>query len=369
MTHVSDDKLDDAARLAELDANEPGHGVASATYASLLITQMLGAINDNVFRWLAIGIGKGFVDEMDQPFASDALMLSAGLACFVLPYLLFAAPAGYLADRFSKRDVIVCCKMAEIVIMLLGILAIWIGNLYLLFGIVALMGTQSALFGPAKLGSIPEMLNSRSISLANGVLGLTTVIATVIGAAGGNLLHDFTAPRGEQNLWAAVCALIGVAVLGLVSSFGIMKLPAANPLIKFPWNAPLQTWRDMMIMCEERAMLRVALGIAFFWTLGSLCQLNIDQFALEGMPTLQETVEQTHIIPLLVALIVGVGLGSVLAGIWSGGHVELGILPLGAFGIAFSSIMLFTVDGSLVTEQITAAGEEFKGTDQRLWAC
>ncbi len=373
MIHVSDDKLDDAARLAELDANEPGHGVASATYASLLITQMLGAINDNVFRWLAVGIGKDFVKRSELPFVSDALVLSVGLGCFVLPYLLFAAPAGYLADRFSKRTVIISCKAAEIAIMLLGILAIWIGNLYLLFAIVAMMGTQSALFGPAKLGSIPEMLKSQSISLANGILGLTTVIATVVGAIGGNMLHYYTQPAGENHLWVALVVLVGVAALGLLSSFGIMRLPAANPNMKFPYNAPVQTWRDMMIMCRDRAMLRVALGIAFFWTLGSLCQLNIDQFALEGMHELQPYFNQTYIIPLMVSLIVGVGLGSVLAGVWSGGHVELGILPLGAFGIALSSIMLFTLDESLVAERLVVTGtqvtEELHGTDERLWAC
>src|SRR5690606_7028881 len=128
----------------------------------------------------------------------------------------------------------------------------------------------------------PEMLKPESISLGNGILGLTTVTATVIGAVGGNLLHDFTKPAGTVHLWVIGLALVGVAALGALTSLGIDKLLPANPRMPFPWNAPRQTWRDLKALAHDRAMLRVAMGIAFFWTLGSLCNLNIDQYALEG---------------------------------------------------------------------------------------
>jgi acyl-[acyl-carrier-protein]-phospholipid O-acyltransferase/long-chain-fatty-acid--[acyl-carrier-protein] ligase len=140
----------------------PARGLLSPSFLGLAGTQALGTINDNIFRWLAIGIGKDFVS---REHASG--ILAAGLACFVLPYLLLAAPAGYLADRYSKRSVIVWCKVAEIVLMLLGIASIVVGNLYLMFGAVFLMGAQSALFGPAKFGSIPELLPANKISSAN----------------------------------------------------------------------------------------------------------------------------------------------------------------------------------------------------------
>ncbi|MEA1950885.1 MAG: MFS transporter, partial [Planctomycetota bacterium] len=143
-------------------------GLTSRSFVGLLITQFLGAINDNMFRWLVVPIGKDMVGP-----EHTATALSVGLACFVLPYLLLAAPAGYLADRFSKRRVIVACKVAEIVVMSLGIAAIAIGNLYLMFIVVALMGAQSALFGPSKLGSIPEIVHDRCISAANALVGLT----------------------------------------------------------------------------------------------------------------------------------------------------------------------------------------------------
>ncbi|MCS5572359.1 MAG: MFS transporter, partial [Pseudomonadales bacterium] len=156
-------------------------GLRSRSFIGLLLTQLLTAINDNVFRWLVIGVGKDFVSAEEI-----RNILMAGTACFVLPYLLLAAPAGYLADRYSKRSVILGCKIAEIFIMMLGTLAVVLGNLWLLFVAVGLMGAQSALFSPAKLGSVPELLRSDRISLANALFGLTTVVATVVGMALGS---------------------------------------------------------------------------------------------------------------------------------------------------------------------------------------
>jgi len=318
---------------------QPAGRLASKSFLGLLVTQFLGATNDNIFRWLVIGIGKDFVEPHQV-----AGVLSAGLACFVLPYLLLAAPAGYLADRYSKRAVIVGCKVAEVAIMLLGVAAIWFGNVYLLFAVVALMGCQSALFGPSKLGSIPEILPAEKISAANGLVGLTTVMATVLGAAIGNLLADLTGYRGtEQFFWASAVALVSVAATGWAASLLIAPLPVANPSRTFPYNAAAQTVRDLKLLFSNVPLTRVALGLAFFWSLGSLSNLNIDQFGFEGQLS-----QQTQLVPLLFALVCGVGVGSVLAGVWSGGKVELGILPLGAGAVALSSMLLFTVPDSLI---------------------
>jgi acyl-[acyl-carrier-protein]-phospholipid O-acyltransferase/long-chain-fatty-acid--[acyl-carrier-protein] ligase len=321
----------------------------SLTFVGLLLTQFLGVANDNILRWLVIGIGKEYV-----PPDQVSLVLAIGSGCFVLPYVLLAAPAGYLADRFSKRSVIVNCKVAEIVIMCGAVAAILIGNPLLLFVVVALMGSQAALFGPAKLGSIPEMLRANKISSANGMIGLATVTATVVGSSVGNWLStpEVTGQYGRERWWISALVLVGVATAGWVTSLLIMRLTAANPGRMFPWDMARQTWRDLKILAEDRAMLRVALGIMFFWSLGMLATLNIDQFATEAGAT-----EQTQVSPLLGTLIVGVGLGSVLAGIWSGGKVELGILPLGAGGLALFSLLLWTVEGALWEpgEAITAS--------------
>ena len=301
-----------------------------------MVTQLLGATNDNVFRWLVIGIGKRHLPD------NVGLVLMAGTACFVLPFLLLAAPAGFLADRFSKRSVIVSCKMAEIVIMGLGVLAIFAGSLPLLVLVVGLMGAQSALFGPAKLGSLPEMLSVKRLSAANGLLGLSTVVATVAGMAAGNWLAD-TTDYGQAKLWLPAAVLLGLGGVGWATSLFIARLPVANPSRTFPWNAAAQTWRDLKDLASNLPLFRVALGTVFFWSLGSLAQMNIDQFAGEA-----GALRETDKVPLLVALVFGLGAGSVLAGIASGGRVELGLLPLGAAGIALGSMGLFFVRGSII---------------------
>ncbi|HEX4412739.1 MAG TPA: MFS transporter, partial [Lacipirellulaceae bacterium] len=308
----------------------------SRTFIGLLLTQFLGVTNDNILRWLVIGVGKELVSP-DQ----ISTVLAAGSACLVLPYLILAAPAGYLADRYSKRSVIVWCKVAEIALMILA--SLLIGHKYAMFIVVALIGCQAALFGPAKLGSIPEMLRPNKISSANGLLGLATVVATAVGSAVGNWLVVVSGTIGRERWWAHAAVLIGVAIAGWFASLLIVPLKAADPTRRFPKDLLGQTVRDLKTLGHDRALLRVALGITFFWTLAMLANLNIDQFAWEGNIT-----KQTQVSPMLIALVVGVGLGSVLAGLWSGGKVELGILPIGAAGLAFFSFLLYTVRGTLV---------------------
>ena len=310
--------------------------LTSHSFIGYLVTQFLGAVNDNMFRWLVVPIAKVQVGE-----AREAVVLSAGLACFVLPYILLTPYAGWLADRFSKRNVIVGCKGAEIVIMLLGVAAILAGNLWLLFLIVALMGSQSALFGPSKLGAIPELVTTDRISKANGLVGLTTVVAVVIGTVLGTQLFSIMDLAALSNLWLPAVALIGTAALGWLASLLIRPLPAANPVCVFPTNPAASTWNNLKFLCSDRPTLRVALGIAFFWSMAALAQLNIDTYTIHELERTQREVG-----PLLGVLALGVGVGSVLAGLWSGGKVELGIVPLAALVIAASSLLLHTTGES-----------------------
>jgi acyl-[acyl-carrier-protein]-phospholipid O-acyltransferase / long-chain-fatty-acid--[acyl-carrier-protein] ligase len=320
-----------------------GGSLLSAGFLGLLATQFLTATNDNIFRWLVIGIGKQHVAE-----SQHTSILTAGTVCLVLPYLVLAAPAGYLADRYPKRSVIVGCKFAEILIMLIGVAAIlagWLASSWavgLMMTTVALLGAQAALFSPARAGSIPEVLKPELISKANGLFTLFTVVATVIGMVIGNWLVDVTGAKGLDHWWLSAIVLIGVAALGTLTSLPINRLPPGNPSRTFPWDAPMQTWRDLALLASKLPLFRVALGIAFFYAVGGLAQLNIDQLADEG-GGLNASAKS----PLLLALIAGVCAGSVLAGIWSRDHVELGILPLGAFGVALNSLLLFTVPARL----------------------
>ncbi|OHB66293.1 MAG: hypothetical protein A2V70_12470 [Planctomycetes bacterium RBG_13_63_9] len=317
-------------------AAEPRGGLRSRSFTGLLVTQFLGAVNDNMFRWLVVPLGKDIVGQEHA-----AVALSVGLACFVVPYLMLAAPAGYLADRFSKRTVIVGCKVGELVIAILGVASLFVGSLapglalYLMFAVIALMGAQSALFGPSKFGSIPEMVRSDRISAANGLIGMTTVVAIVAGTIAGNCLYGLTKALGVGGMWLSAAALVGVAVIGLLASLMIAPLRSANPSRRFPINAPRQTVRDLALLASRRPLLRAALGCTVFMCLGALAQMNVDLFVITELGA-----GQAHVGVLLALLVVGVGTGSILAGVWSGGRVELGIVPLGAAGIAISAVLL-----------------------------
>ncbi len=314
--------------------------LASRSFVGLVLTQFLGAFNDNMFRWLVVPIGQAV------PSVGTAKALALGGICFTIPYLLLAPAAGSLADRYSKRNVIVACKVAEILIMALGLFSILVGNVWWLFGVVMLMGAQSALFGPAKFGSLPEMLALRDLSAGNGVMGLVTVIASAVGTIAGYALYsqsqpDVLAGVSLGQLTLAATALLGVAGAGLMASLLIARLPAAHPGRRLALNPATETVPALRMLFSSRALTRAALGIAFFWFLASLCQLTVDRYGDELLG-----LEKAQIGVLLATLVAGVGCGSVLAGIWSGGKIELGIVPLGALGIIISSLFVFLAGSS-----------------------
>jgi acyl-[acyl-carrier-protein]-phospholipid O-acyltransferase/long-chain-fatty-acid--[acyl-carrier-protein] ligase len=319
-------------------------GVLSRSFLALVATQFLGALNDNMFRWIAVPIGK--------PILGAETSIAVGSVCFVLPYLLLAPLAGYLADRFSKRSVIVWCKVAEVVLMLLAAVAFKLGNVYFLFFVVALMGGQAALFSPAKFGAIPEMLRTESISAGNGLMGMATVVASAGGFVLGYWLFGIQEaplltyfgkdPSPEAvaasypKIWIAAGALVGTAVLGWLTSLFVKRQAAAAPERPMPANPIAETVVQMSLLRSNVPLLRAALGTAFFWGLASLAQMNIDVFGVDVLK-----LKQSQVGPLGAMLVFGVAIGSVLAGVMSRGRIELGLVPLGALGIAVSACGLF----------------------------
>ncbi|HOG51896.1 MAG TPA: MFS transporter, partial [Lentisphaeria bacterium] len=191
----------------------------SMGFKAFLATQFLGAFNDNVFKLLIICSAMNYL----SPEASKSYVpLASGV--FILPYLLFSGYAGYLADRFSKRQVMIGTKWLEVVVMLLGWWLFWQGAIYWLLPVLFLMGAQSAFFSPAKYGFLPEVLPEKHLPRGNGATQLFTFLAIIFGGwAGGELSERFK--DALQNA-AVFCVL--VAVLGVVTSYGITKTPPGN---------------------------------------------------------------------------------------------------------------------------------------------
>ena len=315
--------------------------LTSSSFIGYLVMSFLTALNDNMFRWLIVPIAKyQFTRAADltaaQREANEATVLSLGLGAFILPFIVFAPWSGWVADRFSKRSSTIWLKVAEALIMVLGLLSIWLGNLTIMYTVLFLMGTQSALLSTAKFGIIPEIVPREKLSAANGLAGLVTLVAVIVGTVAGNELYAATGPDGLSGLWISAIALLGVACAGIVASIMIVHVTPANPGIRFPANPVTASWRDFKLLIRDRPILRVSLGIGFFWSLASLAQLNIDTFVNLNLRMSQQEVGQ-----YLAVLSIGVGVGSVLAGFWSGGRVELGMVPLGAVMMAAACLLAF----------------------------
>ena len=335
----------------------------NAGFRSLLLLRLLTVANDNLLRWLVIGLGKRAAGA-----AGTALVLTIGTAGFVLPFVVLAWLAGWLADRFPKRSVLVWCKAAEIGIVVAAAAAIAWGagaggmlaglpvGLWLLLVTLVVIGSQATLLAPALLGTIPETVPQGRLALANGMFALVTLAATLLGMAGGNWLADVTplvpeAAAAASAAWPArlpfghalpaAAALIGIAIAGWLAALLLPRRPAADPQAPPPWNALGRTWADLRELCSTPRLAATAAGIVFFWALGAVAQLNIDQFATESGST-----SQGQVVPLLVALLAGIGIGSVVAGrfathgIDAGSKVDLGFVPVGGIIMAVACFAL-----------------------------
>ncbi len=324
----------------------PHHGVASLSFVSLLVVQFCTALNDHTFRWLVVPVAK--------PLLGDAAALSLGLAGFTLPFLFLATPAGFFADRYSKAWVIRICKLVELFVLVGGLLALCSGQSVWLFIVVAATGALAALFSPAKIGSIPEYIPDRQLATANGWMGLANVVPCALGFLLGNWLAGMIQPTPETviTLWSllpAAALIVTVALIGWGASFGLTPLPAAAPTRTWTWNLAGETYGSLKLLVVEPVLMKTALGIAFFWMMASLANINIDTFGIHDLG-----LKQRDIGILGMVLVIGVGAGSVLAGWWSAGRIELGLVPLGAAGISACALLL-SLAGSWGTSAPTLA--------------
>ena len=343
-------EMPDQARIGRESTAKPygrrRKGLGSASFVGLSLVQFLTVLNDNSYRWLVVPIGYALVGPQHK-----GLILTLGLAGFVIPYILLVAPAAYLADRFSKRRVIGGCMLLQAVILILGIGAILMENTVLIFATLTLMGAQGALLSPARAGTIPETVHADRISRANGVMGMATVLAAVVGSVLGNTLYLWTAPLGKTRWWLSASVLIGISLLGWAVSLLILKKEPADPARPLPRHLFTETRLDLDALRSDRGLMAAASASAFFWFLAALAQVNV---YLLGTTILDITQEQVGY--LLAILALGVAVGAIVAGLWSGGSIEPGIVPFGAALITLSSFMLY------VTTRGRAAHADFYET-------
>ena len=312
-------------------------------FLPFFLTQFLGAFNDNLYK-NALVVLLTFEATRYTALAPGILVnLCAGL--FILPFFLFSATAGQIADKYEKSRLIRFTKVLEIGVMLLASLAFALDSLALMLTCLFLMGAQSALFGPVKYAILPQHLGDDELIGGNALVEAGTFVAILVGTLAGGVL--VSAPGG--SVWISVTALV-LAILGYVSSQGIPVAPAAAPALRINWNPLTETWRGFQFTRRNRTVFLSILGVSWFWFYGALLLSQFPAYAKDMLGG------DAHSVVLLLAVFsIGIGLGSLLCERLSAGKVELGLVPFGSIGLTLFALDLWwssplaTVGGAPLT--------------------
>ncbi|MGA2028688.1 MAG: MFS transporter [Verrucomicrobiota bacterium] len=294
---------------------------------SLFVTQFQGAFSDNVLKNLVVFMILG----MSVPLAQQHHIGELVGALFSLPFILFSMAGGFLADKYSKRSVTIGVKNFEIFVMLFATAALALKNLPMELASVFFMGVHSAFFGPSKYGLLPELLPEKKLSWGNGLLEFGTFTAIILGTVTAAFM---AVCFGGKQIWSGVI-LVALALAGLIASLGITRVPAADPAKKFRDNLIGQVFEQLHAVRNDRPLALAFAGNTYFNFLGALLMLNLFFYGANVLH-----VNAAKIGLLNVALALGIGLGSVAAGYLSGGKIEYGLVPFGAFGLSITSALL-----------------------------
>lgn len=298
----------------------------------LLVAQFFGAFNDNALKvFVAFLAMRAVTAAVGTPAYESASQTQATLAfvALTLPLMIVSLPAAVIADRVSKRSIIVSMKLFEVVLMAAVAVALYTrpADPLMPFAILAFMGAQSALFSPAKYGILPEVLPHERLSEGNGLLEMWTMLAIIGGTASAGLLGDLSGGRP----WIVGCVLTAFAAIGLLGAFSVPRVPAARAA-----GGLTSTLSGAWSAIQADRVLRLAIiGSVYLWAIASLLGQDIIVYSKSTLG-LSDTLAG---LPLAV-LGIGIAVGSVMAGKLSAGKVEYGLIPLGALGMAAATLLL-----------------------------
>ena len=299
-------------------------------FAPFFGVQFLGALNDNVFKQ-ALVILLTYSTASYTTMSTDILQ-NLAQALFVLPFFLFSATAGQLADKFEKSRLISITVFIELCCMALGAAGFFLHSLPLLFAALFLGGVQSALFGPVKYAILPQHLKESELVGGNGMVEMGTSVAILVGM----MLGGWLVAQEGWGVAAAAVVTMAISATGFLLSRLIPLAPAADPQLQINWNPFTETWRNFKFMRGNRTVFLSVLGISWFWFYGSifLTQFpNLSKDILSG----QESV----VTLLLIVFSIGIGIGSLLCERLSGHKVEIGLVPFGSIGMTLFGIDLY----------------------------
>ena len=314
-------------------------------FLPFFITQCLGAFNDNVFRQAIIGL----LFWMQASPAQRTLYASLAPAIFILPYFLFSATAGQIAEKLEKSKLIRITTSMEIAIMTLAALAFVLKALPLLLVALFCTGVQSTLFGPVKYSILPAVLKPEELTGGNGLVEMGTSVSILVGMIAGGMIFELAGPQGP---WAAGIAVIALAVTGNLVSRAIPPAGAGAPDLRINWNPLTESLAVLRLAKKQLAVRNAVLGVSWFWFVGTVFATQLPDYAplnLGGSNTLY--------VFALAIFSVGTGVGSMLCEKLSMRTVEIGLVPLGAFGMsAFLFDLYFAQPHAATAHGLDVAG-------------
>ncbi len=301
-------------------------------------TQFLGALNDNVFKTALITIAVFHTTDLTTLNGAALATLLPGI--FILPFFLFSATAGQIADKFEKSQLIRFVKIFEVVLMLFAALGFVLHVFWLLVLALFMMGMHSTLFGPVKYAYLPQHLAESELVGGNGMVEMGTFVAILLGQiiGAGLGMHQ----GGE--LFTGL-SILGLALMGYFASKQIPNSPAAEPSLKINWNPMTETGRNVAFVWNSQQIWLAIIGISWFWFYGATLLAQFPVLAKEVLHG-----DESVFILLLAVFSVGVGIGSLLCEKLSKGVVELGLVPLGAMGMMAFGIDLYTASTSGIAD-------------------
>lgn len=290
-------------------------------FVPFFFTQFLGAFNDNVFKTALITLVTFHTAQLTS--IDSGTLVTALPGVFILPFFIFSATCGQLADKFDKDRVARAVKVFEITIMCFAAYGFIYHQLWALTLALFLMGLHSTIFGPVKYSYLPQHLQPEEIVGGNGMVEMGTFVAIVLGQVFGTILI-VAHPDGV----VASIGVIAIAILGWLCSRSIPRTPAAEPSLKINWNIITATIKNIRQANSTRAVWLSILGISWFWFYGATLLTQFPNYAKDVLGGDERT-----FITMLSIFSIGIGIGSLLCEKLSSGRVEIGLVPFGAIGL------------------------------------
>jgi 1-acyl-sn-glycerol-3-phosphate acyltransferase len=305
-------------------------------FAPFFWTQFLGALNDNVFK---VGFSS-LVTYQTARFSGVDAKTAAFLisAIFILPFVLFSATSGQIADKYDKATLTRFVKTFEIVVMLIGGAGFVTHHAPLLYLCTFLMGVHSTLFGPVKYAYLPQHLDDHELVGGNGLVEMGTFVAILIGT----IIGGAAAAAPEHGVWMLAGMCLAVALAGRSTSRFVPVSPASQPELRINWNPVTETWRNLALARENRTVFLSLLGISWLWFVGATFLTSFFSYAKDVLSANPDVVTV-----LLATFSLGIGTGSLLCERLSKRRVEIGLVPLGSIGISVFALDLFWASHAL----------------------